>query len=120
MKKIFTFRLAISFAVILLCIGNAVAQTTTIQTKSNNNKSNTNKYTYKIISASENTFGYEIITNGKTLVHQENIPSMPGNKGFNKKEQSEKCARFVISKLEKNIMPPTVTPKELDLLGVLK
>ena len=119
MNILFIFRLAISFAFLLLCIANVVAQIT-MKPENNNNKSNTDKYTYKIIYIPENTFGYEILANGKTLIHQENIPSMPGNKGFNKKEQSEKCAHFVISKLKNNIMPPTITPEELDSLGVLK
>jgi len=45
---------------------------------------------------------------------------MPGNNGFRTKEQAERTAKFVISKIQKNIMPPTVTIQELDSLKVLK
>ncbi|MCX6268881.1 MAG: DUF4907 domain-containing protein [Bacteroidetes bacterium] len=76
------------------------------------------KYIFSIIPAAENTFGYEISEQGKVLVRQKTIPSLPGNSGFNTKGDAEKCARLVISKLSKNIMPPTVTPKEIDSLGI--
>jgi hypothetical protein len=80
----------------------------------------TKTYGFRVISAPQNTFGYEVSTNGRPMVHQENVPGMPGNQGFKSKEQAEKTARFIITKLEKNIMPPSVTEKELDSLGVLK
>jgi hypothetical protein len=76
------------------------------------------KYAFNIIPSVESTFGYEISDQGKILVRQKTIPSLPGNSGFKTKADAEKCARFVISKLNRNIMPPTVTPKEIDSLGI--
>jgi len=35
-----------------------------------------------------------------------------------KKDDAEKCARLVIHKINLNIMPPTVTKKELDSLQI--
>ena len=91
----------------------------TIINQENKLQSRIDKYTFKIIPAARNTFGYEISDQGKTIVQQKTIPSLPGNKGFKTKDDAQKCGMFVISKLNRNIMPPTVTPKELDSLGIL-
>lgn len=64
-------------------------------------------------------FGYNIMMDGHTFIHQPSIPSIQGNKGFHSIQQAEKTANFVIYKLTHNMMPPSVTPKELDSLGVL-
>ena len=76
------------------------------------------KYSFSVIPAAENTFGYEITEQGKIIVRQKTIPSLPGNKGFKTKNDAEKCAGLVILKLSRNIMPPTITPKEIDSLGI--
>jgi hypothetical protein len=65
-------------------------------------------------------FGYNIILDDHVFIHQPSIPSIQGNKGFATKEQTEKVAQLVIYKLTHNIMPPSVTSKELDSLGILK
>lgn len=77
------------------------------------------KYSFIVIKVEGNTFGYEISDNGKLLVRQKTIPALSGNRGFSSQEDAEKCANFVISKLKRNIMPPTVTPREIDSLGLL-
>jgi len=84
-----------------------------------NPKPEVEKFTFRIIPAAENTFGYEILDQGKILVQQKTIPAMPGNKGFQTEDDAKKCADFVISKLNQNIMPPSVTPEELDSLGII-
>ena len=63
-------------------------------------------------------FGYDIILEGHTYVHQPSIPAVPGNNGFSSEEQARKVAEFVSNKIRNNIMPPTVEVKELDSLGV--
>ena len=73
---------------------------------------------YEIIPASQNTYGYNILSGNKKLVHQPNIPGLPGNKGFLTKSDAEKCAKLVINKINNNIMPPTVTRQELDSLHI--
>ena len=65
-------------------------------------------------------FGYNIILDNHVFIHQPSIPSIQGNKGFATKEQAERVAQFVIYKLTHSIMPPSVTTKELDSLGILK
>jgi hypothetical protein len=74
----------------------------------------------KIIPSANNTYGYDIFIYGKPLVHQLNIPGLPGNEGFTTREQAQKVAEFVIKKIRNNEMPPTVTIEELNTLGVLK
>ena len=76
--------------------------------------------TIKTIPSANKTFGYEIILNGKTLVHQPSIPGLPGNNGFTTKERAKKVGAFVVNKIRKNEMPPTVTIEDLNKMGVLK
>lgn len=76
--------------------------------------------TVAIISSVNNTFGYDILLFGKPIVHQPNIPGLPGNEGFTTKEKAQAVADFVVNKIRKNEMPPTVTMEELNALGVLK
>jgi len=63
-------------------------------------------------------YGYDIYVNGKRYIHQETIPSVPGTKGFESEADALKAATLVRQKIENNIMPPSVTPEELDSLGV--
>ena len=74
----------------------------------------------KIIPATKKTFGYDILVNGKPLIHQPNIPALPGNDGFTTKGRARKVAEFVVKKIRKNEMPPTVTIEDLNNMGVLK
>lgn len=76
--------------------------------------------TIKIIPSTNTTFGYDILSYGKPLVHQPNIPALPGNEGFSTREEAQAVAEFVVKKIRKNEMPPTVTIEDLNKLGVLK
>lgn len=76
--------------------------------------------TIKIIPAANKTFGYDILLFGRPLVHQPNIPGLPGNEGFTTKERAKKVAEFVVKKIRNNEMPPTVTIEELNNMGVLR
>jgi len=81
------------------------------------NKAN---FTYKIIDAPKHTYGYEVYANGKLLVHQTSIPAVSGNKGFVTKHDASKVAELVIEKLNKGVMPPTITKEELKELKVIE
>ena len=76
--------------------------------------------TIKIIPSANKTFGYNVLLYGRPLVHQPNIPGLPGNEGFITKERSQKVAEFVVNKIRKNEMPPTVSIEDLNKMGVLK
>lgn len=65
-------------------------------------------------------YGYDIYVDGQRYIHQVNIPSVPGTKGFESEADALKVATLVRQKIENNIMPPSITPEELDSLGVYK
>ena len=73
----------------------------------------------KIIPSVNKTFGYDILVQGKQLIHQPNIPAMPGNEGFKTKKSAQKVAEFVVKKIRKNEMPPTVSVEDLKKMDVL-
>ncbi len=65
-------------------------------------------------------FGYDIYLNQKLYVHQPHVPAVAGSKGFSTPENAKRTGEFVAYKIRNNIMPPSVSPEELDSLGVLK
>jgi hypothetical protein len=76
--------------------------------------------TTKIIPSLNGTFGYDILSDEKLLVHQPCVPGLPGSEGFATKEAAQTVADFVVKKIRKNEMPPTVTMENLKALGALK
>ena len=72
-----------------------------------------------VIDAPNGTFGYDILSDGKLLIHQPNIPGLPGNEGCRTREDAEKLAALVMDKIRKGEMPPTVSNEELRVLGLL-
>lgn len=76
--------------------------------------------TIMIIPSSNNTFGYDILLYKRPLVHQPNIPGLPGNDGLTTWERAQTVAEFVVKKIRNNEMPPTVTIEDLNTMGVLK
>lgn len=76
--------------------------------------------TIKIISSINKTFGYDIFLNGRPLIHQPNIPAMPGNDGFSTRKRAQTVADFVVKKIRRNDMPPAVTIEDLNKMGALK
>jgi len=76
--------------------------------------------TTKIIPSANKTFGYDVLLYGRPLMHQPNVPGLPGNEGFSTKERAQKVADFVAKKIKKNEMPPTVTLQDLNKMDVLK
>ncbi len=80
---------------------------------------NSPQWQVRILQNSDSSFGYEILQNGQTLIHQPIIPAVSGNRGFGSALQAQKVGTYLIEKLKKNIMPPTLTEEELDSLGTL-
>jgi len=66
----------------------------------------------------ESGWGYDIEVNGKPYIHQPTIPALPGNSGFKTQTDAETVAALVCHKIQNNIMPPSVTPQELDSLKI--
>ena len=63
-------------------------------------------------------WGYNIYREGKLYIHQPHIPAIAGNQTFRSEEDAIKTGRFIIVKIRKNILPPSVTLAELDSLGI--
>jgi hypothetical protein len=76
--------------------------------------------TIKVIPSFKKSFGYDILVYGRTLVHQPNIPGLPGNEGFSTEKKAQKVAEFVVRKIRNNEMPPSVTIDDLNNMGALK
>ena len=68
----------------------------------------------------KSAWGYDIFIDEKLYIHQPTIPSVPGNNGFKTEADAKKGGEFVAYKIRNHIMPPSVTPEELDSLGVYK
>ena len=77
------------------------------------------KYNYVIILSVENTWGYDIYIEKQVIIHQPNLPGLPGNMGFKSKTDAKKVAKLVIEKIRKGEMPPSVSVAELKELKVL-
>lgn len=77
------------------------------------------KMTYKIINATNSTFGYDIFADTKLMIHQPAIPGVSGNQGFKTKADAEKIAQLVIAKIKKGEMPPTITIEEMKKLKAI-
>jgi hypothetical protein len=58
------------------------------------------------------TWGYEILVNRKTYIHQEFIPALEGNQPFQSKKDALKVGRAVLQKV-KNRQSPTLTAEEV-------
>jgi len=65
-------------------------------------------------------FGYNILIYDAVYNHQPHIPAINGIRGFHTKEQARKAAERVVYKIKNNIMPPSLSPQELDSIGSLK
>jgi hypothetical protein len=73
---------------------------------------------YVIINNGKNSFGYDILDRNRIIIHQPLVPGLQGNKGFITKEDAAKVARLVIEKINKNIMPPTITQQDFKSLKI--
>ncbi|MCX6292837.1 MAG: DUF4907 domain-containing protein [Sphingobacteriales bacterium] len=77
------------------------------------------KLTYKIISAPNNTWGYDIFKDGSMCIHQNSIPGVSGINGFATKQKAEKVAQLIVTKIQNGEMPPTVSKEEMKAVGAL-
>lgn len=65
----------------------------------------------------DNGWGYDIFIDSKIYIHQPNIPSVSGTNGFANEESAKRCGEFIAFKIRNHILPPSVTPEELDSLN---
>lgn len=61
--------------------------------------------TYRVLRMKDGSFGYDILQDGKTLVHQPFIPAYGGNIGFAKKRYAKATAQLMMKKMNQGIFP---------------
>ena len=84
---------------------------------SSTNQENESPFSFEVTS-SEVGYGYVIFKSGKAFIKQPYIPAIQGTKGFESKDDAAKVAELMIYKLEKDILPPSVSLDELDSLNI--
>ena len=67
----------------------------------------------------ETGWGYDILENNVVKIHQPHIPVVQGIRGFKTSDDAIKVGKKVIEKLDKGIMPPSLSLEEMQRLGVL-
>ena len=77
------------------------------------------KITYQIIPAANKTWCYNIIADGKMMIHQPSVPGLSGNDGFKTKTAAQKVAGLVIQKIKMGAMPPSITKAAMQKVGAL-
>jgi predicted glutamine amidotransferase len=65
----------------------------------------------------DSTWGFDIFLDGKLFIHQEIIAS-GSSEGFQTEQEAVKSAGAVILKIRSNSIPHTLSPHELDSLGI--
>ena len=68
----------------------------------------------------ESGWGYDLFVDGNRFIHQPHIPVIQGNTPFESESDAKKVAELVADKIRMNIIPPTVSYRELDSLGIIK
>ena len=63
-------------------------------------------------------WGYDIVTDGKPVIHQPTIPGQPGLVGFASEAQARRVGERVVERLQQEKALPALTNDELRRLGV--
>lgn len=72
---------------------------------------------YKTFRA-DSGWGYDIVLNGKLLIHQQYIPVVAEKKEFPTEEQAKEAARLVTDKLKNNKLPTLSKAEVQQICGV--
>ena len=82
-------------------------------------ETNVDVYSVKTTFTPDHGWGYQILNNGDLYINQPHIPAVAGNKGFDSEGKAITTADYIIYKMNNGLFPPTVSPEELDSLGVM-
>lgn len=75
-------------------------------------------WNFEILKNDTGGWFYEIKSDEKLIVRQENIPAIPGNYAFQDSIQASRVAELMMDKMENGIFPPSISIKELDNLQI--
>jgi Domain of unknown function (DUF4907) len=64
-------------------------------------------------------WGYNVLADNRIYIKQEFIPSVPGKQGFKSADDALLVGNLVIKKISNNL-PPIITGRDLDSLGIVK
>lgn len=59
-------------------------------------------------------WGYNVLVDGRVLIHQETVPGQAGTNGFKTKPQAEAVAKLVMQKMRRGNGMPSVTTEEVE------
>ncbi len=96
-----------------------MTHTDSIKAPKTSSSKKTSPYHYTTIYTDQIGWGYDILENSSVRIHQPHIPAVQGNQGFKSASDAAKVAEKIIEKLDKGIMPPTLSIAEMEELGVL-
>ncbi|WP_070136954.1 DUF4907 domain-containing protein [Crocinitomix algicola] len=77
-------------------------------------------YNMETFENDDQSWGYNILRENQLFIHQPHIPAISGKNGFKSEKEANIVGHFVLTKINKGFIPPTITINELDSLGVLK
>ncbi|WP_460636686.1 DUF4907 domain-containing protein [Larkinella harenae] len=63
-------------------------------------------------------WGYQVVLDGKTVIHQPAVPGQAGQRGFPREDLARRVGERVVAKLRLGQFPPTLSSSELSQLGV--
>lgn len=99
MKKLFTLQKMMAVLVLL----TALAITTQAQQATSATGQN---FTYKIITAANHTFGYDIYNNGKLIAHQPIVPGKAGLNGYATQQEATSAAVKAVEAKNHPVLAP--------------
>lgn len=89
-----------------------------MQTSDNIHRGNTRELSFEVMRV-EGGWGYLIKEGDRNIITQPFIPGIEGRHPFTDSIKAALTAQFVIAKIKRNIMPPSISARELDSLGAL-
>ncbi len=99
--------------VILLLVNCSSSDKKGQKSKDSETTKPTEQALYATFQNADGTWGYDILSAGKVLIHQPNIPAIPGNPGVELETQATQLAQLVVRKINARIMPPSVSSEEV-------
>lgn len=72
-----------------------------------------------IIPVGNGSYGYDIVKNGRLIVHQPYIPATQGWEGFSTEQDARRVADTVVARLKRH-ETPNITIEELLAMGLVK